>query len=177
MEIENLIPRMSLLSGEEPMDFEGLREAFTRDLNPGTPYETALVENLVSLEWEGIRHRRMRDQLILAKCRDLAVGAFQDGRIGILPPSKRDDAAKARANALVGEDTADRQKAEQALAKINISTAEIVAIAYQICAETLAIHEAKLADIEKRRRRLRQDFDALKTARHRKLEDAEIVDA
>jgi hypothetical protein len=44
---------------------------------PGTPYEHILAEQLVTLEWEALRHRRMRDSLLLAEYRDQSVGVFQ----------------------------------------------------------------------------------------------------
>jgi len=80
-ELEDLIPRPMLFPGENSIAYEDLRDALLGDLAPGAPYEQALAENLVTLEWEAIRHRRMRDTLIKAKARDLAVGVFSTGEV------------------------------------------------------------------------------------------------
>ena len=77
--IVDLIPRLMLFPGEDPIAYEDLRDALLGDLAPGAPYERALAENLVTLEWEAIRHRRMRDTLIKAKARELAIGVYSTG--------------------------------------------------------------------------------------------------
>ena len=55
-ELEDLIPRPMLFPGEDSIAYEDLRDALLGDLAPGAPYERALAENLVTLEWEAIRH-------------------------------------------------------------------------------------------------------------------------
>lgn len=77
-ELLDLIPRMGLLPGEIEADLEDLREAFLSELAPTTPYETAIVENIIALEWETHRHRGLRDNLIRSSFRKVA----QDARRG-----------------------------------------------------------------------------------------------
>ena len=135
-ELEDLIPRLMLFPGEDSIAYEDLRDALLGDLAPGAPYERALAENLVTLEWEAIRHRRMRDTLIKAKARDLAVGVFSTGEVR--EPYHHNETHERLGSALV---SADR----------------------------------KSADLETRRRRLRDDYERLKAARARPVEDAEII--
>ncbi len=171
--LEDLIPRPMLFPGEDSIAYEDLRDALLGDLAPGAPYERALAENLVTLEWEAIRHRRMRDTLIKAKARDLAVGVFSTGEVeeAFFPAETHEKLG----TALVGADRKSAAKAAAALKKHEISLDEIFAKAYSRVADQLEMHEKKLADLETRRRRLRDDYERLKAARARVVEDAEII--
>jgi hypothetical protein len=57
----DLLPAREHIVGEDAGSFEGFREEMTRALAPLTPYESVIAENLISIEWELIQHRRMRD--------------------------------------------------------------------------------------------------------------------
>jgi len=172
-ELEDLIPRLMLFPGEDSIAYEDLRDALLGDLAPGAPYERALAENLVTLEWEAIRHRRMRDTLIKAKARDLAIGVFSTGEVGdAFRPDKKDELL---GSALVSADRKSAAKAAAALKKHEISLDEIFAKAYSHVSHQLELHEKKLADLETRRRRLRDDYERLKAARAGSVEDAEII--
>ena len=172
-EIEDLIPRPMLFPDENPVVYEDLHDALIGDLAPGTPYERALAENLVTLEWEAIRHRRMRDTLIKAKARDLAIGVFSTGEVrdAYNPDEKHEQLG----SALVSADRKSAAKAAAALKKHEISLDEIFAKAYSRVSNQLELHEKKLADLETRRRRLRDDYERLKAARARSVEDAEVI--
>jgi hypothetical protein len=91
--LQGLFPRITIFPGEDEVSFEGLRQAFKLDLSPGSPYELALVENLVTLEWEAIRHRNIRDQLVLTKFSDLAVGVIRHQKICTVPKEHVDEDA------------------------------------------------------------------------------------
>ena len=109
MSLQDLYPRITIFPGEDKTTFEGLRHDFMLDLAPATPYETALVENLVTLEWETILHRNIQDQLILTKFEALAVEVFQDGRIDkILWIAERDEDAVNNAYATSSSDPKNR---------------------------------------------------------------------
>ena len=172
-ELEDLIPRPMLFPGEDSVAYEDLRDALLGDLAPGAPYERALAENLVTLEWEAIRHRRMRDTLIKAKARDLAIGVFSTREVR--DAFRPNETHKRLGFALVSADRKSAAKAAAALKKHEISLDEIFAKAYSHVADQLELHEKKLADLETRRRRLRDDYERLKAARARSVEDAEII--
>lgn len=175
-EILDLLPGIQLLPGEDETTYEGLRQAFMADLAPGTPYETTLADNLITLEWEAMRHRRIRDGLLIAEYRDQAMGVFQEGKVGTVSSWDQSEKIQDMAFALVNSDPEIRQSAELELEKYQIEPAEILAKAYRAVAKSLEPHERKLADIEVRRRRLRDEFDRLKAARTRTIEEAEIVE-
>jgi type II secretory pathway predicted ATPase ExeA len=57
-----------------------------------------------------------------------------------------------------------------------ISVSEILAAAYSQVSGQVELHEKKLAETETRRRRLREDYDRLRAARAKPVEDAEILE-
>ena len=91
------------------MTYEGLLDAYLSDLNPVSSNETSLAYNLVTLEWESIRHRNMRDDLIRAEYRKIAVGAFATHSVGGFVLGEGSDEVQASVNALLGTKT-DAQK-------------------------------------------------------------------
>lgn len=176
-ELLALIPRITLLPGEDDAAFADLRQAFLSELAPSTAYETAIAEQIITLEWETHRHRTLRDHLIRSHFREVAQGTRDnpaDGfSLGFGGPSQD---ATDFADALMRPTGADATAAHDWLAQNNITVAELVAAAYQKAGPALEPHERKLAELETRRRRLRQDYDQLKAARARPVADAEIVD-
>lgn len=177
LEVFDLLPSIKLFPGENETGYDGLKQAFMADLAPGTPYETSLVQNLITLEWEAVRHREVRDSLILAEYRDQAVLVFDAAEHGDFAGMFPSLSTKNRAFALVDPDRAIREKAEQELADLGIQPSELIAKAYASVAGSVETHERILADTEIRRRRLRDDFDRLKAARAKPVEDAEIVES
>ena len=63
----------------------------------------------------------------------------------------------------------------QALEVAQITPSEILAKAYKDLARPLELHERHIAEIEVRRRKLRDDYDRLKTSRALPVEEAEVV--
>jgi hypothetical protein len=175
-ELLDLIPRMRLLPGEDDATFEDLRQALLGELAPSTPYQTAIAENIIALEWETHRHRALRDNLIRSRFREVAQET-RDGRTNEfnlrLGGASQD--AMDFAVALMSPTAADTTEARNWLAQNNMTVEEIVAVAYQKAGPALEPHERKLAELETRRRRLRQDYDQLKATRARPVRDAEIV--
>ena len=172
--LDRLLPRPLILPGEDPAIYEGLRDAFLRDLAPRSPYERALAENLVQLEWEASRYRRMRDDLIRSKARDLAIGAFATGEVEEVDNYAARDATLAFE--LVGSDPERAAAAALILQEFDITPSEILAQAYSRVSAQVEMHEKKLAAIEMRRRRLREEYDRLRAARPKPVEDAEILE-
>ena len=176
VELLDLLPRIMLFPGEDKLSFEDLRESFMIDLAPGTPYETALAENLVTLEWEAVRHRNMRDNLIRNEFREQSIGVFQEHKITSLIDFQQGEAAQELAGALLSSDLEQRGIAEAELEDIGITTSEILAEAYSRKSKFIELHERLLANIEVRRRRLRADFNSLKATRATPIEEADLLD-
>ena len=172
--LQHFLPTQ-LLPDEDPETHAALRDAILLDLTPGTPCERILAEQLVTLEWEALRHRRMRDSLLLAEYRDQSVGVFQNREVGRIGSHRRNERANEMAFDLVSTNKDRRTEAMQALEDAQITPSEIVAKAYTALAKDLQPHERHIAAIEGRRRKLRGDFERLKAARARPIEEAELV--
>jgi len=172
--LQHFLPTQ-LLPDEDPETHAALRDAILLDLTPGTPYERILAEQLVTLEWEALRHRRLRDSLLMAEYRDQSVGVFQEGDVGRIGSYRRNERAKDMAFNLVSTDENRRTEAMQALEVAEIMPSEILAKAYKALARDLDLHERHIAEIEVRRRKLRDDYDRLKTTRALPVEEAELV--
>ena len=63
------------------------------------------------------------------------------------------------------------------LEKTGFNPSEILAEAYNEVRYAIEVHEYKLSELEIRRRRLREDYDRLKAARAKPVEDAEVLSA
>ena len=164
-----------LLPDEDPETHRALSDAIFLNLMPGTPYERILAEQLVTLEWEALRHRRLRDSLLMAEFRDQSMGVFKEGEVGRVYSFQQTKNAKEMAFDLVGTNKNKRTKAMQALEAAEITPSEILAKAYKELAGSLDLHERHIAEIEVRRRKLRDDYDRFKTTRALPVEEAELV--
>ncbi len=176
-ELLDLIPRLKPMPGEDEALMSDLRQGLLQELAPSSPYEHSLAEQIFSLEWEATRHRRMRDALILAEIRQQSMGVFFEGKVGHLGYFDRDKSAEGLGYDLVSDKPERRQKALEKLAEQEIAPDEVLAKSYAAVAKSVAPHEAHIADIEHRKRRLRNDYDALKAARAAPVEDAVVLDS
>ena len=114
--------------------------------------------------------------MILSKFESLAVGLFQYGRIMEVPSrGEKEEEAVNNAFALVSTDPEHHAFGLSALSETGITEAEILAQAYTEVRHHNDVHEYKLAELEIRRRRLREDYDRLKAARIKPVEDAEVL--
>jgi len=175
----DLIPRMQTLPDEDPILLEDLREAFLAELAPATAYETSLAEQLVGLEWEGQRLRRLRDDLLLQEYSYQSVGVFEYGKITREPVLGKSDQTKRLSKALISSDPELRREAELALVAHEVTPTQILAKAWQQRVDELERFETQLTQLETRRRRLRADYDQLVALRRRRVQeisDAEVVE-
>jgi hypothetical protein len=176
----DLVARINLTPDENPADFEPLHTALMQDLEPGTPYETMLAENLVALEWEMLRHRRLRDGLLLTAFREQLMVAISDEPQAMQNPDKRkvlDSQIIPLLDQLTDNKLSGRSQLNELLKPLNSSVTELVASAYSKASEFIANHENRLAQLEGRRRKLMQDFHALKQSRLKRAEMENVTDA
>ncbi|WP_425045274.1 hypothetical protein [Primorskyibacter sp. S87] len=172
----DLIPRMVLFAGEDALSFEDLRQAFLLDLAPSSPYEITLAENLVALEWEVHRHRRIRDSLLRTQLRKFAEGTFEKGEVGTLGYGNyQTEEGSALTTIFLDRTSENHGVALRWLQDQGIDPGELLAAAYKSATKSLEPHERKLAELEIRRRRLREDFDRLKAVATPPIEDATLL--
>jgi hypothetical protein len=165
-----------VLPDEDADNLAYLRQALLQDLEPKSPYEHLLAEQIVALEWDAIRYRRLRDNLLKRQFRDLSIGAFAIGSIGLVHASLKNEKSEALSADLMSPDGDRRQYALAVLAEKEIAPAEIMAKAYQTIARDLEVFERQIAESETRRRKLRDDYDRVRASRAKQVEDAEVVE-
>lgn len=174
-ELRRLVPDPVILPDERRLDYQALHEALLTDLAPGTAYETVLAENIVGLEWERLRHRRIRDEILRSCYCAVAVRAFKGQDIHVRVSG---GLTRGREHQLAREvaygDTHGRSRAEAQLIQAGHNVSELLAVAYVEAHPLLDFHERKLADLEIRRRRLRDDFDQVTARRLRVLKAEEL---
>ena len=167
-------PPRKLFPGEDRGAFEAFRLALLSELSPSTFYEEQMAENLIDVEWEAVRYRNLRVDLVTSEGRDSCAKAIESsvGEFSLWPS----EASTAMAAKLFGPDGAKQKAAVKALEAAGTNVDEIVARAYAKEIGTLSHIERHLADIEPRRRRLFDDYERLKARRPQNILDAEIVD-
>lgn len=178
--------------GEDPGSFDTFHDGMMASLAPLTPYECVIAENLVAIEWELLQHRRMRDICIRQPIREAirkaviaqhsaAHEAALDAAFERFIEAGGDENAwdepfefDADAAARAGEELAARAvspdrdaqaKAHGEITALGLQPFELMSEAYNGVTVPIARHEAKIQDLERRRREVKRDFDSLQKAR------------
>ncbi len=196
----DLLPIREQIVGEDAGSFEGFRAEMTRALAPWTPYESVIAENLVSIEWKLIQHRRMRDTGLRSIIRDailkavvarerlahaeiveeefgahIAAGGTRDNWDSA--PSFDREAAQevgiALAARAVSFDLAERGLANEEIEAMGLEVIDLMGEAYRTSSAQVRHHEFKSLELERRRREVKRDFDDLQ--KNRPLE-AEVIE-
>lgn len=196
-----MLPKRAPIVGEEPGSFDILREGMIRSLMPFTPYECVIAENLVAIEWELLQRRQMRDASLRKaiqravreavtkrerKKHETTLDAAWDQYVSDggkeddwEAPFKFDAAAATRtADDLLARATAiDRDVQEAAYAEIvdlGLAPIDLMSEAYHDKLNPGTRHDEKIQELERRRRKVKRDFDVLQKVRPM---DGEVVDA
>ena len=177
-----------LLPDEDPATFTEFRDALLEDLAPCSAYQKCLAMNLVGIEWDIGRHRRLLAAAIRNAFRrqSFTVAVNEIGRRGCLAVHDAGAAAEneyAKAGSEHYGKTFARNllnhegSAATALAKAGVTPSEITAEAQRTRAIEVAYHEDRIAELERRRRALLADCETLKSRRPaaEAIEDAVVV--
>lgn len=162
-----------LLPDEDPDAFIALRDSLIAELAPATEYQRLLAISLVMVEWEIQRHRRLMAAAIRDEFRKSA---------GSLPRPYNSTATgfyNDWGRTQFGRDLqAGDKRALAELHDLGVTLPELSAAALTTRFTTVAYHEGRIADLERRRRSLRPEYEALKAKRPPAddIEDAVEVD-
>ena len=187
-----LLPARDHILGEDPGSFDGFRGGMMQSLVPVTPYEGVIAENLVAIEWELLQHRRMRDaglrKVIRNHIRHAVIRREQAAHERALdqafdlhearggtnedweePFSFDEEAAERKGDALAAKADPARPEGFTAacseIEELGLNPVELMGAAYQASGKMVSMHEEKLQELERRRRDVKRDFDALQKAR------------
>jgi hypothetical protein len=168
-----------LLPDEDPATFTEFRDALLEELAPRSAYQKCLAMNLVGIDWDIGRNRRLlaaalrdefRRQATLIAMRELAgrvylssdaAGGSEDGE----EHESDKDYADCYAEQFASDLTDRKPKALAELAETGVSCSEIVAAAHSQRATAVAYHEGRKAELERRRRALLVDYETLRARR------------
>lgn len=159
-----------LLPDESAEAYRSLREEILTELAPKTARQRLVADNLVDLEWDIARHRRMLAAVARSEFRRQAEGAM--GRTAFFSKTMPISDSQFGSSLLSGDAAAEKK-----LAQRGVTLSELTAAAMLARSETIAYHEGRIADLERRRRFLHADYDQLTARRLKKpdIGDAEVV--
>ena len=196
----DLLPDRAPIIGEGHLSFEGFHTGMMQSLLPMTPYEGVIAENLIAIEWELLQHRRMRDASLRQLLRDqvtkavvareeeafeeklddawdqhMAKGGSEDDW---KEPFTFDEEAASKAGQALAKKAVsqDRDVFQSACAEIEdmgLDVVELMGEAYRTHDPSVIRHEHRLPALERRRREVMRDYEALQKARPLDLEVAE----
>lgn len=188
----DILPERIPLPGEEPASFQVFHAGLIHALAPITPYECIIAENLVNIEWELLQHWRVRQAELRRASRKAILDAvvkseqerheqalyeafdafIEDGgdRNDWEDPFFFDQEAAEKvgeniAAAAVSDDLTDRTYAEADLAERGIDVLDVLSKAYGEFNIEAIYHDAKLKELERRRREVMRDYELLQKAR------------
>ncbi len=177
-----------LLPDEDPANFTEFRDALLEELAPRSAYQKCLAMNLVGIEWDIGRNRRLlaaairdafRRQAVSLAVREIDGSAYlSSDAAGAALEGEYDEAYAVYYAETFARDLLDRKdKAAAALAELGVTPSEIVAAAQRYRATAVIYHEDRIAELERRRRALQSDYAALQARRPatEAIEDAVVV--
>ena len=167
-----------IFASENAADHAALRAALVAELAPRTAYETALAETLVRHQWEIARLMRFRDSALLATYRDLALKAWiKDDPSALLRDSDASEEDRALIRDLVSADPKVRLEAEQEFRECGWKPADVLGLACARSHGAIKLDD-RIADLERRRRILREDYARLRLSHPGvEIEEAEVLEA
>lgn len=168
-------PRPQMMLGESLAEYEAMRDAFFADLSPATAYERAIVTNIANCEWDLIRTYANRDNLLRLETLSIATSYFNTNTPDFFGKLEVSSDAEPMAHALMNPQFPRHSEVSERLAELSRSTGEIVALAFQNLMRTNTVLFDQMSALERRRARLRSEFEDLKRRRGPPIEDAQMI--
>ncbi len=196
----DLLPDREPIIGEDPGSYDGFHEGVMQVLAPTTPYESVIAENLIAIEWELLQQRRMREadlrrlirneicSAVIAEAKATVEEELREARRAHYanggdgdnwyPPFEFDEEAAESDGEAIAERAMSGDRTEQAaayaeIAELGMKPVELMAEAYRTLGRSDNDYDRKMHDLERRRREVRRDYDALVNARP---VDAEVIE-
>lgn len=160
-----------IMPDETLQDYEVFKAGMLADLEPGSAYAHVIADNIIANEWELYRLRRWLEHLRLARAERYLTVELENSL-------SQKDANKLNIPALAESamsPAGDRTPGLKALEKLGIDIARLLALTYVLHDEGVEHFETQLMSLERRRRRLRQDFNAVNNRDKTTIDDAELV--
>jgi hypothetical protein len=154
-----------VLPDEDPKAFSELQASLLEELSPQTALERILANDIINAVWDLDRHRRLLAATIKTAFFEQAEGVFVNGKPGRAASLYSNDGRDLFLERIRSSDDNKRAKAEAILDMKSVSKAEIAAAAFISRESPVAYHEARIADLERRRRHLMNEYARLQEKR------------
>lgn len=154
-----------VLPDEDPKAFSELQASLLEELSPQTALERILANDIINVVWDIDRHRRLMSASIRTAFFEQAEGVFVNGKPGRAASLYSNDGRDLFLERIRSSDDNKRAKAEAILDMKSVSKAEIAAAAFISRESPVAYHEARIADLERRRRHLMNEYVRLQEKR------------
>jgi hypothetical protein len=181
-----ILPERQSMVGEDAGSWEAFHAGMRQSLNPGTPYEAVIAENLIAIEWELLQHRSMREAVLRKTVRNAIRTAVENagGEAAV---------AKSLADRAVSSDTQVRERAYAEIRELGMEPVELMGEAYRgtlrssahpaftptdpleydlpaaaeqdLTDDSADFHDEKIRQLERRRREVKRDYDQLRQSR------------
>lgn len=166
----DLLSTRGAMVGEDPGAFDDFHEGMMQSLAPATPYECVIAENLISIEWDLLQHQRMR-YAGLHRITHNTISKAVLASLREAPEKKKWDEAAALAK---GADLAERAisrdrkiqaKAYDEITELGMNPVQLMSQTYRTSGFGVSHHESEIQQLERRRRDVKRDYDALQKVR------------
>lgn len=167
-------PTETILPDENDGDFVSFADALMIELAPRSQYARSLATDIIYAIWDIQRHRRLLGSAVRGEFKRQATNVLTRGvpRVKLATAEMMDTV-----NEFPRDLLAKVPVALEVLEQHGMTVSELTAAAYDARASTVAYHETRIADLERRRAKLMSDFERLQSpARPRDIEHAVEVD-
>lgn len=169
----DILSKRSAMAGEDLGAFDDFHDGMIQSLAPTTAYECVIAENLISIEWDLMQHQRMRDdclQQITRKAISEAVLAFLKELHGTRPKKKWDEVAALAegaglADRAISRDRTIQTKAFDEITALGMDPLQLMSQTYRTSGFGVSHHETEIRQLERRRRNVKREYDALQKIR------------
>lgn len=176
--LEEQLSVPALLPGEEEHLYEAMAQAIRNQLAPKGILQVLACEDIITLRWEILRHRRLRQKSVDRQFMIEILNIYRDSNF-LDPKGKEltDDDRFRLAMAVISDDP-ERRCAGLAYfdLQIHLDRDQILAEAFA-GAPNVKVHDAKLTMLMRQHRQAMRDYDELEDREGRRnIPDAEIVE-
>ena len=180
------------LFGEDWDAFETLRDGLYASLAPITAYEATMTESLIAIEWELVERRKMRRDSLQEHVKQMIVAAHLKSAKAIFAEQENDaleahieaggsaqnwrygyyldedierDEGRDLAERALSKNSKERNEALKEIDELDIDFELALGTAYTYQHGSAVAHEEAVKDLEKRRREVMRDYEALQRMR------------
>lgn len=176
--LEEQLSEPALLPGEDEHLYEAMAQAIRNQLAPRGILQTLACEDIITLRWEILRHRRLRQKSVDRQFMTDILEIYRNSNFSDPEGKQSTDDDRFRLAMAAISDDPERRSAGLGYfdLKIALDKDQILAEAFAV-APNVKVHDAKLNLLMRQHRQAMRDYDDLEDRETRRnIPDAEIVE-